>query len=87
MSAAKRNPGSIHKALNLPSKYAPRLVVEGHVSTGESYFQSEHVALRMMTSPTLGAVTVWAKSVSWGPWSEIEAAEFRDLASKILNRS
>lgn len=68
---------SIHKALDLPSPYHVRVSVEGHI-------EKVHYRLRIMSSPTGGAETVWALSVSWGPWQETTGEEFMRLAKRII---
>lgn len=73
---------NIHKALDLPSPYHVGVVVEGHIS--HSATNKPHYRLRIMHSPTGGAETVFAKSVSWGAWTEINKDEFNQLAKAIL---
>lgn len=68
---------SIHEALELPSPYHVRVAVEGHI-------EKVHYRLRIMSSPTGGAETVHALSVSWGPWQETSGEEWMRLAKRII---
>lgn len=68
---------SIHKALDLPSTYRVGIVVEGHIDV-------LHFRLRVMYPKTGGQEIVYARSVSWGAWTEIDRATYEGLALRII---
>lgn len=69
---------SVHEQLKLQSTYKMRVTVDGHID-------KTHYRLRGLASQTGGTMIVYAKSVNWGNWQEINRAEFEQLGAKIIN--
>ena len=82
IAVKQKPPQSIHQALRLASTYRVHIKVEGYINHTST--SAEHVALRVMHSPTLGVETVYAISRSWGPWQEIQPSMFTTIASEVI---
>ena len=75
---------TIHKALNLPSRYRAQTSIAGLVRIGDSIHEQRRIELKFMITDTLGQEAIWAIRDGNGKWRETSYETFSTLAFVII---